>query len=215
LLVIMGIAGLVAGGADVDDPATASKAAAHVGLMSLIMLIFGALAVAGEYRHRTITDTYLTEPRRGRVIVAKLAVYLAAGTVFGLVLALTALAATAVAFTSAGGSPHLSDGELWRTLIGGIVWNASFTGIGIAVGALIRSPAGAIATALVWIALVEGLLGQLIGDFGRWLPFAGGQAAGLLPGAELSQGTGVVVLIAYTAAFAIAAVAFTARRDVT
>ncbi|WP_243774548.1 ABC transporter permease [Actinomadura barringtoniae] len=215
VLVVIGIAGLVTGGADVDDPATASKAAAHVGLMSLIMLIFGVLAVAGEHRHRTITDTYLSEPRRGRVIVAKLSVYAGAGVIFGVLLAATALVASAVAFSIAGGSLDLSDGDLWRTLAGGVVWNAAFTGIGVAVGALIRSPAGAIATALAWIALVEGLVGQLIGDLGRWLPFSSGRAAGLLPGSELSQSTGMVVLLCYVAAFAIVAVTVTARRDVT
>jgi ABC-2 type transport system permease protein len=214
VLVIIGIAGLVSGGADVNDPATASKAAAHVGLVSLLMLIFGILAVAGEHRHRTITDTYLTEPRRGRVIVAKLAVHVGTGTAFGLVLAATAVAASAAAFTIAGGSVDLSDGELWRTLVGGIVWNAAFTGIGVGVGALIRSPAAAIATALAWVALVEGLLGQLIGDLGHWLPFATGRATGLLPGSEISQLPGTLALAAYVAAFTVVAVATTVRRDV-
>jgi ABC-2 type transport system permease protein len=216
LLVIGGITGVVVSGDDVTRPETADKAVAHVGLMAVLALMFGIMAVAGEYRHKTITDTYLATPRRGRVIAAKLAVYTTAGVVFGIVLAATALAATAVAFGAKGGSLDLSGAGVWRTLVGDIVWNAAFTAIGVAVGALIRNPAAALATALAWIAVVEGLIGQLIGDLGRWLPFAAGRALGLVPGAgELPQWGGGLLLAGYAAAFALVAVATSVRRDIT
>jgi ABC-2 type transport system permease protein len=77
VLVIVGVAGEVAGGADLTQPQTASHALAHAGVVSLLTLIFGITAVAGEYRHKTITDTYLATPRRGRVIAAKFAVFAA------------------------------------------------------------------------------------------------------------------------------------------
>jgi ABC-2 type transport system permease protein len=47
LIVIAGITGLVASGADVHDPATQSTALAHVGLAAVFTLVFGILAVAG------------------------------------------------------------------------------------------------------------------------------------------------------------------------
>jgi len=216
LLIVIGVAGVVAGGDDVSKPATAAKAVAHAGLVSVLALIFGIMAVAGEYRHRTITDTYLATPRRGRVIAAKLAVHTVTGTVFGVVLAATALIATAVAFSAKGGSLDLSDATVWRTLAGDIAWNAAFTAIGVAVGALIRNPAAAIASALAWIALVEGLIGQLIGGYARWLPFAAGRALGLLPGTRnLPQWGGGLLLTGYAAAFTTIAVLTTVRRDVT
>jgi ABC-2 type transport system permease protein len=198
VLVIVGVAGEVAGGADLTQPQTASHAVAHAGVVSLLTLIFGITAVAGEYRHQTITDTYLATPRRGRVIAAKFAVYTTIGAVFGLMLAITAVIATAVAITANGGSLDLSNRDLWRTLAGGVACNA------------------AIATALAWIALVEGLIGELIPDLEAWLPFAGGQALGRLPGApDISQWAGGLLLAGYTVVFAAIALTTSIRRDIT
>ncbi len=85
LLVAAGISGLVESGGNTHDPQVQSQALAHVGLAAMLTLIFGILAVAGEYRHGTITDTYLSWPGRGRVVTAKLAVYAPAGAAAGLV----------------------------------------------------------------------------------------------------------------------------------
>src|SRR5262249_39777278 len=85
VLVVAGITGLVQSGGDVHDPAVQSKALAHVALAALFTLIFGIFAVAGEYRHGTVADTFLSSPGRGRVVTAKLAAYAAVGAAAGLV----------------------------------------------------------------------------------------------------------------------------------
>jgi ABC-2 type transport system permease protein len=216
VLLIVGVASEVTGGADPTRPQTAVHAVAHAGVVSLLALVFGITAVAGEYRHRTITDTYLATPRRGRVIAAKFAVYTAVGAVFGLMLAVTAVITTAVAITANGGSLDLSNSDLWRTLAGGVACNAAFAAIGVSLGALIRNLATAIATALVWIALVEGLIGELISDLEAWLPFAGGQALGRLPGApDIPQWAGGLLLAGYAVVFAAIALTTFIRRDIT
>jgi ABC-2 type transport system permease protein len=158
VLIIVGVAGEVAGGADMTQPQTAIHAVAHAGVVSLLTLIFGITAVAGEYRHKTITDTYLATPRRGRVIAA----------------------------------------------------------IGVSLGALIPNLAAAIATALAWIALVEGLIGELLSDLEAWLPFAGGQVLGRLPGApDISQWAGGLLLAGYAVVFAAIALTTSVRLDIT
>jgi hypothetical protein len=62
VLVIVGVAGEVAGGADLTQPQTAIHAVAHAGVMSLLTLILGITAVMGEYRYKTINDAYLATP---------------------------------------------------------------------------------------------------------------------------------------------------------
>jgi ABC-2 type transport system permease protein len=219
LLVIAGISGLVVSGGDLHDPATQAKAVAHVGLTAIFALAFGILAVAGEYRHRTITDTYLSTPARGRVTGAKLLVYSLCAALGAVVSALVAVGVTAAWWSAKGDSFAWGDTGTWAAIGGGIAWNAAFAAMGVGLGALIRNLTAAIAAALAWIALIEGIVGQLIGNLARWLPFYAGQALGaggkaVLPQALLPRWGAALVLAAYTAAFAVAAVTTTVRRDV-
>jgi ABC-2 type transport system permease protein len=217
LVVIAGASGLFVSGADIADPNTPLRAVAHAGLVSIFSLILGIVGMAGEYRHKTVTDTFLGTPRRGRVVADKLVVYAAAGVAVGLVSSVVSTTVTAFWMSGKGGSLDLSDPAVWRTLAGCVVWNACFAAIGVGLGALIRNVVGAIAVALAWIALVEGIVNQLLGDLGKWLPFASGVALEDIPAANVQQlppWGGGLVLATYAVVFAAVAVSTTVRRDV-
>jgi ABC-2 type transport system permease protein len=221
VLVIAGISGLVLSSpGKLPQAGTQADALAHVGLTSLFTIVFGILAVAGEYRHKTITDTYLSTPARGRVIAAKLVVYAVCGAVSGIVASIVGLVTAAAWWSDKGIAFAWGNSAMWTTIGGGIAWNAAFAAIGVGLGALIRSLVGAIAIALAWIALVEGIVGQLIGNFARWLPFNAGQALGVGTKAMTTNQNllprlgGGAVLAVYTLAFVVLAVTTSMRRDV-
>ena len=214
LLVLLGVGGLVLN-RDLSNPGVATGAIGHAGLVSLLALMLGITAVAGEYRHRTITDTYLATPRRSRVVLAKLAVYTLVGIGFGVVSVATAVVAGAIGFALRDASLDLGSAAVWRTVVGCVLWNGAFAAIGVGVGALVRNLVGAVAAALAWLALVEGLVGQLVLDVRQWLPFAAGSALADLPTADdaPSQTVAGLVLAAYAALFSLLALS-SVRRDV-
>jgi ABC-2 type transport system permease protein len=220
LLVVAGISGLVQSGGNLADPATQTKAMGHVGLAALMTLVFGILAVAGEYRHGSITDTYLSFPGRGRVLAAKLVVYGLTGVLAGVISSGMALATAAIWWSAKGVTFHPWTAAIWRTLGGGIAVNLAFAAIGVGVGALIRNLTAAVAASLAWIALVEGIVGQILGSgLARWLPFNASEALGrssLFAGStQLPQWGGALVLAGYVAIFAVASAVTTLKRDVT
>jgi ABC-2 type transport system permease protein len=180
-------------------------AAAHAGLVSLFPLVLGIMSIAGEYRHRTIADTYLSTPRRQRVLLEKLAVSTLAGAGFGVAAALTALV------TVKAWGAEIGD-DVWPTLAGDVAWNALFAAIGVGLGALVRNQVAAIAGALAWLLLIEGVAAELLGtDAARWLPFRAATALGKV-NTDLGQWTAALVLAGYALAFTIGALAVQ-RRD--
>ena len=221
LLIIGGVSGLVLSSDTLRTAGASSDAVAHVGLASLFTLVLGIMAVAGEYRNLTITDTFLSTPRRSRVVGAKLVAYGVAGAVFAVVNVVTAILATRIWWTVKGVPLDLGEADLWRTLAGGAGWNVAFAVVGVGLGALLRNLTAAVAAALAWIALVEGIVGQLVGsDLARWLPFAAGSALGNLPGrfgdlGPVSQLAAAAALAGSAAVFAAVALTTTVRRDVT
>src|SRR5258707_10004528 len=176
LLVLAGVSGLAISGGDMNKPTAQSGALSHVGLTSLFTVVFGILAVAGEYRHKTIVDTYLSTPARRQVIAAKLAVYTVLGALSGVICSAVGLAAAASWWADKGLPFGWSNSAMWTTIGGGIAWNAAFAAIGVGLGALVRNLVGAIARALARIALIEGIVGQLPGNLAPWLPISAGHA---------------------------------------
>lgn len=184
----------------------------HGGVVAIMSLAVGITLSAGEFRHGTVIDTYLTEPRRERVIAAELA----AGAVAGLVIGVVVAAATVgIAAAWCAAKDVSMDWSIAGHSAAGIVgWQALYTVIGIALGAMIRSQAAAVVVAVAWLFVAETALGQLVGSVGRWLPATAAAALGNAPDAGLlGQVGGGLVLTGWTAVAAAGAVVLTTRRD--
>jgi ABC-2 type transport system permease protein len=112
VILLVGLSGVMLNRDDVASPAVQQSAVAHLGLVSLFSLVLGITAVAGEYRHRTITDAYLAVPQRQRVVWAKLVVYTGTGAIFGGVAAVVAVGASAIWLAARDASLAVGSGDV-------------------------------------------------------------------------------------------------------
>ena len=140
-----------------------------------VLMILSAMVVTGEYRTGMIRTTFAATPNRTLVLVAKAVVaavcsglYAGALVVAAVVVArMTSepLSATRLSLTAPG---------VWR-VVGAVALYAVLASVlGVAVGALLRYTAGAVAVLLLWPLVVEPVLGNLpdIGtEVGPYLPF--------------------------------------------
>ena len=165
---------------------------------AIIVLVLGIIISAGEYRQRTATETFLTTPRRWRVITAKLAVASVVGAAFGALSIGAAMLVADQVYRFEDYSFPLDSSDVWSSVAGAVLFAALFGGIGAATGSLVRSQVAAITGWLVWLSLVEHAAGQFVPDLGRWLPAAAGRALVRAPNDDLlSQPTAALVLALY------------------
>lgn len=184
------------------------------GTGALLVLLAGVTVTAGEYRHGTAADTFLTTPRRHRVLAAKLLVGAAVGAGIGILMSVASVAVAAGLYQLKDTALPFYDGELWWTLAGVVVYTTLFSVIGVALGAIVRNQVLAVAGALAWIAVVEHILVNLVPDLGRWLPAAAGQAIVRTPlGGLFSPAAAAVLLAGYAAVFAAIGLRVTQARD--
>ena len=192
--------------------------AAPVTLLSGAALLLGILGMAGEFRHQTVTQTFLVTPDRGRVVAAKLVAYPLAGIALTLVI-LAFTAAVATGWLAAKGiTPSLLDARLGRVLLGAVLAAGLCGLVGVGVAALVRNQVAALVGVAVWVLLVEGLLMSLLNipsSLGKWLPSAAAAALTNPGGAQLSRLAGTLLLAGYGLALALAGTRLVVRRDIT
>jgi ABC-2 type transport system permease protein len=195
--------------------ANVSKSLSVSAVTGTTMLILGILVMAGEFRHRTILATYLGEPHKGRVLVAKLLLMGVLGAVVGaVVFGLTV--GIAIPLYAAKGVHDLPV-DIGRYWLGATLATGCYALLGVAVGALVRNTVGAVVGALAWVQVVEQLfLANVFPELAKWLPT--GAAVGLTvpanPGQDvLSPGVALLVLLGWTTLLAVLATAVNARRE--
>ena len=190
-----------------------------LGVPQVLMVLLGVLVFTQEIRYDTISATFLVEPRRTRVLVAK-GVALALASV---VVTTASLAVTCALSTVLISARH-GNVTIGTTFVDAIV--AAFAImmlyglIGLAIGALVRNQIAAVTAALVWQTALEHLLIDALPQVERWTPGGATYALLQLGPAVTSRGTlltapvGGLVLVAYTAAAGAATLVVAPRADV-
>lgn len=186
----------------------------------IFALILGIIAVTGEFRHQTVTPTFLASPHRGRVIVAKLVTYLVAGVGYGIATIAVAIAIALPWLAAKDVDVSLGANGIPGTLTGVVVGVAVYALLGVGLGALIRNQIAAIVGSLVYLFVVEGFVSVLptIRDYFKYFP--GGANSALTgatqPGVTLLEPyQGGLLLVAYGLLFALLGTWLAVRRDVT
>ncbi|MHA6793021.1 hypothetical protein ACVGVM_05775 [Pseudonocardia bannensis] len=162
------------------SPVLLASLAYALGLTGVFAAVHGIVSAAGEFRHRTITTTYLASGGRGRVLVAKM---LAAGVVG------VGYAATAVLLGLVAGL--IGQGDAWPPALGALATVAGtgllvcwlWSVIGVALGTVLTNQVAVLVLGLVYILAGENVLSVALTSGGDRLvePSAFARLAAYLP----------------------------------
>jgi ABC-2 family transporter protein len=138
---------------------------AALGLTRLLPIAL-MLTLTAEWSQRTALVTFTLEPRRGRVLAAKVAAGLTLSVIGGCIAFGIAQAGVAVARAD-GRHPAL--GWNWPELVGFTAFVVLTSGVGIAIGSALHNTAAAIVTYFALAAVTSLLLIPAVQSAGSWV----------------------------------------------
>jgi len=189
------------------------------GLLGIIALCVFAAQTAQEYTYGTLRNLLVRQPGRVRILFGKLI----AMKIFALLMiAISAVVSIGISYflsDRAKVSTNLwftADGyhEIGKTLLN-VTISVIFYGItGMILGLLLRSPISAISIGVLWILIIENLLGAVKPVFLKWMP--GNQFTTIAQGGsqDLSYMHALTLGTSYVVVGAIVATVLFSRRDV-
>jgi hypothetical protein len=193
-------------------------------------VLLGALATTGEFRHETLTPTFLATARRGIVLLAKAKVLVVMGALFGVAAFVATISAGAASFSIYGIDNALGEADTWWMVARGVLAMALWAAVGVGLGALVKSQVAAIVIVLAFTQFVEPLVRLAAGfldvtaQIARFLP---GAASDALVGSSFFSVTststadplewwqGGLVLLAYAIVATVGGYFTSWRKDVT
>ena len=183
--------------------------------ITYIIVLLGAIAMTGEWRHRTITGSVLAAPNRVRMLAAKAVSYSVAGVTLSILVTVPTIIVGELVLAGRGeatlGAGGIAD-VLWRNLA-----VAALLGpLGVCIGALVRNQIVTVVGLVALAAVIEPAVSQVAPAVGRFGPLSGAPG-GVLGGSEastlLAPGLALAILVAWALAAFTAAAWRLNRRD--
>jgi ABC-2 type transport system permease protein len=211
-----------AGNADSGIPAVGTEGFEEVALAqatnaTVLALILGIIGMTQEYRHRTATPTFLAEPRRWKVVVAKLLAYALAAVPFAVVAVAVNVLVVSIYAGARGAAPSLTGHNVEVLSTSGLAL-VIYALIGVGIGALLRNQVGAIVATLVYLFVVEPVIRSIPATSGayKWMPGGGLEAmTATFQGPDLlGAWEGGLLLVGYGLLAALLGTLLAVRRDV-
>jgi ABC-2 type transport system permease protein len=194
--------------------------AVAAGAAQPLVAVLAAIGLTGEFRHRTVSATFLAVPRRRRVVVAKLVTYALVGAAYALA-CVAVVAAIAIPWLAAEDvRVPLTGHGIPATVAGVVAAVVIFASLGVGMGALLREQVATVVGLLVYLFVAEPIVTRIpaLADWTKYLP---GPASNALTRITLDNQEflrpwqGGLALAAYGLAVAITGTIVAARRDVT
>jgi len=201
---------------------------AGLGFAYLMTLAIGVMLIGSEYRHKTISATFLATPHRVHVMLAKVVALLGIGAFYGLLFCLSSVGVGATIIRINGCDAFPAGEHVLRTLGLSLLALGLWALIGLGAGILISNQVAAllISIGIAWIG--QSLMSLVFlalhwTTANQYLPANATNAmvSGLSRGfggeslSQLSWWGGALVLAAYAALLAGVGSMLTVRRDVT
>ena len=192
-------------------------------------LLIGTLLVTGEFRHKTLTPTFLATPRRGVALAGKIVAGVVMGALYAAIAIVAAVGPGAGLLAAFGVDAQFGQSDTWaligRMALAFVLWAL----IGIGIGTLVRNQIAAVVGVLAFTQFVEPILravGAFVDGVSGVTEYLPGAASDALVGASIftSIGTdadlgldwwaGGLLLLGYAAVFLLLGWLFSWRRDV-
>ena len=176
-----------------------------VALGQLALGVLGALVISSEYRNRMIRTTLTAVPRRGRIMLAKLAVFGAVAVLVGEIITFLSFFIGMAFYKGPGLNVALSDPGVLRAIVATGLYMALAGVMGLGLGLVIRHGAGAITAIIGFLLVVPALASALPNPWddriGKMLPLQIGQQAATTTQLHdfLNPWVGLLVLAIYAA----------------
>jgi ABC-2 type transport system permease protein len=145
----------------------------------LVMVVFGALAVTGEYSTGMIRTSLSAQPRRLNVFFAKFLIVTVIGFVIGEIISFSSFFIGAHFWNAKGATLSLSTHGAMQAVFGGGLYLAGAALLAFGIGAAMRHTAGSITLGMALLFVVT-ILANFMPDnwqhsLDRWLPMNAGE----------------------------------------
>jgi hypothetical protein len=183
------------------------------GGVGFVLLLFGAVGATGEFRHRTLAPAVLIAPDRFRLVLARLAAYSFTGLLFGFAMGVIAIG---IGLALLGGEPGapLTGGDYVKLGGGGLIDVVLAAAIGVGVGTLVRNQVAAVVGSLVWLSILEPLVGVVDDRASKYTLGSALNRVGAGGDADMGFVPSILVLVAWAAVWCAAGALLDRRRDV-
>jgi ABC-2 type transport system permease protein len=194
----------------VDDELNALNYGGGIGI---VLLLFGAVGATGEFRHRTLAPAVLIAPDRFRLVLARLGAYSLTGLLVGV---LTGAIALGIGLALLGGepAPALAASDYLKLGGGGLIDVVLAAAIGVGVGTLVRNQVAAVVGTLVWLSILEPLVGVIDDSWSKYTLGDTLNRVGLGGNDDMSLAASILVLVAWALVWCVVGALVDRRRDV-